>query len=41
MCKSVRNVLSVALILAVCVISPVAFGKGFNAKGEKDNGKCK
>lgn len=33
-------ILTVALILAACAILPT-FGKGFDANGEKDNGKCK
>ena len=40
MAKSVWNVLAIALILAMCTVWP-ALGKGFDANGEKDNGKSK
>lgn len=41
MSESVGYILTVALMVMACAIQPTASGKGFNANGEKDNGKCK
>lgn len=41
MVEVVRNILAVAVILSTCSILIPASGKGFDANGEKDNGKRK